>query len=84
MGTYLENLVKNLLENDDAQFAIEHKNKNGWFMFDIDQIDNRTEIVWTKDYMLSLRWETKKTAAEFIQDVNISEGKVNIVDVGEL
>ena len=84
MGTYLENIVKSLLENEDAQFAIEHKSKNGWFMFDIDQINDRTEIVWTKDPMLSLRWATKKSAAEFIQDVNISEDRVTITNVGEL
>ena len=49
MGTILNNIIENMMNDKNACYAIEHSSKSGWYLFDVDQSKKITEAIWIKD-----------------------------------
>jgi len=84
MSTYLKNIIESLSNSEGTCFAIEHKNKRGWFIFDVEQTKTRTEIIWIKDSQICLLWATKEVVEQFLDDSGIPRDNLIITDITKI
>jgi len=67
-----------------AYYAIEHSVQRGWFMFDIERSEGKTEITWVRDLMVCLLWSSEESAAAFLTELDKIHLRTTIVDIREL
>lgn len=83
MGAYIDNIIN----QKTGDFFIEHKNKPRWVLFDIDQINKNTKLIWFNDpgflriHAVCLNWELREKVKQFLSESNISEKRVNIIEI---
>lgn len=87
MSVYLDTLLDGLLGGKlERCCAIEHGIKRGWFMFDVDRVEGKTEIIWIKDPLTCLRFASEEKVEEFLANLNmpLHTEKHNAVDIRKL
>lgn len=78
-GNFIQNIVDKMLNLNDEYYAIEHKNKKGWFLFDVDKTETRTECVWIADKDICLLWADENAVKKFIKEQDMEDNVINIV-----
>ncbi len=78
MSNYIENSVNQILHGN--KFAIEHKDKPGWFLFDVTPAEDRIEIIWSKNLNTCLKWSSVEKAEDELRICAIHLDRVNIID----
>jgi hypothetical protein len=84
VSIYLDAIINNMMGGGDGSIAICHNKELGWFMFDVDKSEERTEVLWTKDLRNCLLFLTEEAAQQFLVDVGLSQKNHITVDVGKL
>lgn len=84
MSIYLDATIDNMISGEAGSIGICHNKKLDWFMFDVDQSEERTEVLWTKDLQICLLFLTEEAAQKFLLDVGLSQKNHIVVDIGKL
>ncbi len=80
MSNYIENMSNQIL-HDNCPFVIEHKDKPGWFLFDVTPAEGRIEIIWSKNLSTCLKWGSVEGAEDELRICAIHLDRVNIIDI---
>lgn len=80
MGSYLNNL----LQRESGEYVLEHKQKPGWFLFDIDYIETMTTLTWFNQHQICLKWKSREAIEAFIYNINVTTERVKIIKIGDI
>lgn len=63
-----------------GDWYIEHKTKSKWYLFDVDDSNDITQYLWSKDITLCLSWVTQEVACDFLDEMQIPQKSVSVIN----